>query len=116
TNIIGRGIKLKPEFLRACKALEKKFCTRPTTIESEFVDFLNDSYKDVRNMNESQFLKYILNVRSNIYPNFIRYIFKIIEVITDSLYRLCQILAVLPGSSVECERGFSNLNHIKGED
>ena len=25
-------------------------------------------------------------------------------------------LAVLPGSSVECERGFSNLNHIKGED
>ena len=110
---------MKPEFFRACKALEKQFAPDlipNTTIESEFVDFFNDSYKDVRNMNESQFLKYILNVRSNIYPNFIRYIFKIIEVITDSLYRLCQILAVLPGSSVECERGFSNLNRIKGED
>jgi hypothetical protein len=33
-----------------------------------------------------------------------------------NLYRLCQILAVLPGSSVDCERGFSNLNRIKGED
>ena len=33
-----------------------------------------------------------------------------------NLYRLCQILTVLPGSSVECERGFSNLNRIKGED
>ena len=33
-----------------------------------------------------------------------------------NLYRLCQILAVLPGSSVECERGFSNLNRIKGQE
>jgi hypothetical protein len=32
------------------------------------------------------------------------------------LYRLCQILSVLPGSSVDCERGFSNLNRIKGQD
>ena len=31
-------------------------------------------------------------------------------------YRLCQILSVLPGSSVDCERGFSNLNHIKRDD
>ena len=34
----------------------------------------------------------------------------------DSEYILCQILSVLPGSSVDCERGFSNLNRIKGED
>ena len=31
-------------------------------------------------------------------------------------YRLCQILSVLPGSSVDCERGFSNLNRIKRDD
>ena len=33
-----------------------------------------------------------------------------------NLYRLCQILTVLSGSSIECERGFSNLNRIKGEE
>lgn len=32
------------------------------------------------------------------------------------MYRLCQILAVLPASSVDCERGFSNLNRIKRDD
>ena len=29
---------------------------------------------------------------------------------------MCQILAVLPASSVECERGFSLLNRIKSVD
>jgi hypothetical protein len=28
-------------------------------------------------------------------------------------YRLCQILSVLPATSVDCERGFSQLNRIK---
>ena len=32
------------------------------------------------------------------------------------MYRLYQILSVLLGSSVDCERGFSNPNHIKGQD
>ena len=32
------------------------------------------------------------------------------------MYRFCQILAVLPGSSVDCKRGFSNLNRIKSDD
>ena len=27
--------------------------------------------------------------------------------------RLCQILSVLPATSVDCKRGFSKLNHIK---
>lgn len=29
--------------------------------------------------------------------------------------RLCQIIAVLPATSVDCERGFSNLNRIKND-
>ena len=29
------------------------------------------------------------------------------------MYSLCQIIAVLPATSVECERGFSNLGRIK---
>ena len=28
-------------------------------------------------------------------------------------YRLCQVLSVLPATSVDCERGFSQLNRIK---
>ena len=31
-------------------------------------------------------------------------------------YRLYQILLVLSGSSINCEGGFSNLNHIKRDD
>ena len=71
----GIGIKLKPEFLQTLKELEKQFAPliSNTTIGSEFVDFLNERYKDVRDMNESQFVKYILNVRSDIYPNFIKF-------------------------------------------
>ena len=34
----------------------------------------------------------------------------------SNAYRLCQILVVLPASSVDCERGFSNLNRIKRDD
>ena len=71
----GIGIKLKPEFLQTLKELEKQFAPliSNTTIGSEFVDFLNEHYKDVRDMNESQFVKYILNIRSDIYPNFIKF-------------------------------------------
>ena len=31
-------------------------------------------------------------------------------------YSLCQILTVLPASSIDCKHGFSNLNHIKRDD
>jgi hypothetical protein len=73
--LIGIGIKLKSEFLQTLKELEKQFAPliSNTTIGSEFVDFLNERYKDVKDMNESQFIKYILNVRSDIYPNFIKF-------------------------------------------
>ena len=67
--------KLKPSFLQECKVLEKEFrhLIPEGTIENEFVDFLQDRYDDVQNMKEKQFLEYILNVRSELYPNFLRY-------------------------------------------
>ena len=86
-------IKLKPEFLRICKVLEKQFAPTlisNTTIESEFIDFLNKRYKNVRNMDETEFLKYILNVRSDIYPNFIKFSNHFIQI--ANLYKLCQVL------------------------
>jgi len=67
-------MKLKPEFIRKCKVLETQFVPliSNTTIESDFVNFLNERYKNVRDMKESEFRKYILNVRSDIYPDFIK--------------------------------------------
>ena len=71
------GIKLKPEFLETCKAAEKQFqnLIPVNTIEHEFVDFLRKRYHDVKDMNENEFVDYVLNVRSEIYPNFLRYNF-----------------------------------------
>ena len=63
-------------------------------------------------MNDSELVDYILNLRSDIYPNFIKFS-NIISM--TNLYRLSQILVVCPSLSVECERGFSNLNRIKRE-
>jgi hypothetical protein len=71
----GHGIKLKGGFIRNCKALETQFVPliSDTTIESDFVNFLNERYKDVKNMKEVEFRKHILNVRSDIYPDFIKF-------------------------------------------
>jgi len=71
----GHGIKLTQEFIRNCKVLETQFVPliSNTTIESDFVDFLNERYKNVREMKEREFRKYILNVRSDIYPDFIKF-------------------------------------------
>ena len=65
-------MKLKPEFIRKWKVLETQFVPliSNTTIESDFVNYLNERYKNVRDMKESEFRKYILNVRSDIYPDF----------------------------------------------
>ena len=65
------GIKLKPEFLETCKAAEKQFLIPVNTIDHEFVDFLRERYHDVKDMNEKEFVDYVLNVRSEIYPNFL---------------------------------------------
>ena len=53
--------------------MEKQFqdLIPPNTIEQEFVDFLNERFRDVKDMNEYEFIQYILNIRSEIYPNFL---------------------------------------------
>lgn len=73
--IKGLTIKLKPTFLEMCKAMEKQFqhLIPPNTIQQEFVDFLNERFRDVKDMNEREFIQYILNIRSEIYPNFLRF-------------------------------------------
>ena len=70
-------IKLKPEFLETYKAAEKQFqnLIPVNTIEHQFVDFLGERYHDMKDMNEKEFVDYVLNVRSEIYPNFLRYNF-----------------------------------------
>ena len=67
-------MKLKPEFIQKCKVLEIQFVSliSNTTIESDSVNFVKEQYKTVRDMKESEFRKYILNVRSDIYPDFIK--------------------------------------------
>ena len=71
----GKGIKLKSAFLEKCKAAEKKFAkfVPDTTIDIEFVDFLHEKYYLVKDMSEKQFTEYIINLKSEIYPNFVRY-------------------------------------------
>ena len=73
--IKGLKIKLKPTFLGMCKAMKKQFqdLIPPNTIEQKFVDFLNEQFYDVKDMNEREFIQYILNIRSEIYPNFLRF-------------------------------------------
>ncbi len=111
----GKGIKLKSAFLEKCKAAEKQFAkfVPDTTIDIEFVDFLHEKYYLVKDMSEKQFTEYVINLKSEIYPNFVRYKSKY-PISNDC--SLCQILAVLPASSVDCECGFSNLNRIKRDD
>ena len=67
---------MKQEFIRTCKELETQFVSLipNTTIESDFVNFLNERYKDVKDMKEKDFQKYILNVRSDIYPDYIKFL------------------------------------------
>jgi len=71
----GLGIKLKPEFLENCKAAEKQFAKLipRNTIDIEFVDFLHEKYYIVKDMDEREFTEYIINLKSEIYYNFVRY-------------------------------------------
>ena len=57
-TIKGLKIKLKPTFLEMCKAMEKQFqdLIPPNTIEQEFVDFLNERFHDVKDMNEYEYI------------------------------------------------------------
>ena len=71
----GLGIKLKPEFLEKCKAAEKQFAKLipRNTIDIEFVVFLHEKYYIVKDMGEREFTEYIINLKSEIYHNFVRY-------------------------------------------
>ena len=66
-----KGIKLKSAFLEKCKAAICQICS--STIDIEFVDFLHEKYYLVKDMNEKQFTEYLINLKSEIYPNFVRY-------------------------------------------
>ena len=72
----GFGLRVKPDFLETCKAAEKQFrnLIPANTIDHEFIDFLHERFHDVKNMNEKEFVEYILNIKSEIYPNFLQYI------------------------------------------
>lgn len=51
---------------------------------------------------------------SSLYGNFVKFVILNFSLLIK--IRLCQILEVLPASSVDCERGFSTMNDIKTWD
>ena len=71
----GKGIKLKSTFLEKCKIAQKQFAkfVPDIIINIEFVDFLHEKYYLVKDMSEKQFTEYLINLKSEIYPNFVRY-------------------------------------------
>ena len=93
--------KLTTEFLKKFTTLETQFHTLlpSTTVRSQFEDFLMERYDYVKDLNEMDFMQYIINVeKGSPYDDFVC---------------LCQMIAVIPATSVDCERGFSNLGRIK---
>ena len=69
--------KLVPTFLQKLKVLEKQFRTLlpADTILEQFEDFLQEHYGFVKNMDESQFMDYVINVESGEpYKDFIKYL------------------------------------------
>ena len=106
------AIKLHPEFLQNCDILEKQFKDLLffNSIKLQFEDFLLVNFNLVKHISERQFHQYIIKQSlDGPYGDFVRY-----GLFNDYLTcRLCQILAVLLATSVDCERGFSILNCIK---
>ena len=105
--------KFKSTFLQRFKVLETQFrdlLPSDNIVKNQFEDFLAERYGYVKNMTESQFMQYAVNVESGgRYDDFVRYNFLKISLMSS----LCQIIAVLPASSVDCERGFSNFGRVK---
>jgi hypothetical protein len=70
--------KLLPDFLQKVKVLGKQFqpiLTKDIDIIDQFEDFLRDHYGFVKTMNESQFMDYIINLKSGEpYKDFIKYL------------------------------------------
>ena len=70
-----------------------------TTVRNQFEDFLMERYDFVKGLHETDFIQYIINVK--------------IGSPYDDFVHLCQIIVVIPATSVDCEREFSNLSRIK---
>jgi hypothetical protein len=104
--------KLTPEFLSKCTILQKQFqpLLASDSLRAEFEDFLIEYHSYVKDMDESKFMQFIINQPfGGGYDDLIRSV-------TFRLYwfwSVCQMIAVLPATSIDCERGFSNLNRIK---
>lgn len=96
-----------------CDVLEKHFkaLISPNTIRVQFEDFLSINIKAAQDMQGREFMKFVLQQSPDhaVYPDFLRYN----SFNTINNYSLCQIISVIPASSVDCERGFSALNLIK---
>ena len=70
----GEERKLTSMFPKKFKVLETQFCYLiPTdTVKDQFEDFIEENYEFVKDMNESQFMEYIINIKSGAYDDFVR--------------------------------------------
>jgi hypothetical protein len=110
--------KLTSEFLKKCTVLEKTFkeliSPIDNTVKLQFEDFIMQHWNVVKHMNESQFVNFVVNEKMNgPFQDLVKYILNDL-IFTD--IRICQILAVLPASSTDPERGFSRLSLIKKDN
>ena len=71
--------KLTPTFLQKFKVLESHFrdlLPSDNIVRNQFELFLAEWYGFVKNMNETEFMKYVINVKSaGLYDDFVRYKF-----------------------------------------
>src|SRR5437762_5726602 len=104
---------LRKDFMDHCDVLEQHFkaLIPPNTIHVQFEDFLFINMKATQDMQGREFMNFVLQQSPDhvVYPDFLWY--NSFNSINN--YSLCQIIAVIPASSVDCERGFSALNLIK---
>ena len=56
--------KLMPHFLKKCKVLETQFRhLLSDTLQPQFEDFLMEKFSNVKNMNEAEFMRFMINER-----------------------------------------------------
>jgi hypothetical protein len=60
----GKESKLRPYFLKKCKVLETQFRhLLLNTVQPQFEDFLMEKFSNVKNMNEVEFMRFLINER-----------------------------------------------------
>jgi hypothetical protein len=66
--------KLTTSFLKKFKILETQFhdLLPINTVKDQFEDFLMEKYDFIKNMNESIFMQYVINMKSEVYDHFMR--------------------------------------------